>query len=95
MTIKFKTDFYRTEGGRYFYLDPETGVYTFDDGVALPEGWADGLKLEPIGTITFFESGGKCLNFFEGQGICPYCRKYVENCECSDADVYPDMGARG
>jgi len=102
MKESFKADFFATQGGGYAYYDEDsqrhvfvqtpTGDYGFKVGDSVPEEW--GLT-SAIGVIIFYESGGKQMNFFVGCRICPYCRRHVEKCDCSDADICPNMEARG
>jgi len=35
------------------------------------------------------------IDFFQGQKICPYCYRPLDDCDCCDTDVCPDMGAKG
>ena len=89
MIVKSKHDFVATQGGGYAYFDTETkqnvfiqiptGDCGFKVGDAVPQDW--GLT-DALGVATFYESGGKLMSFFKGEGICPCCREYVERCKC-------------
>ena len=90
---------YSTQGGGYAYYDELYQAYRFAQAPPgaigyramdrVPNEW--GIE-GPVGKATLRVEDGVPksvlrMDFLQGQNLCPYCLRQMEDCDCCDDDV--------